>query len=137
MSRMSRTMARVGTRTALATAASAIAVIGLAAAVPAGASASVAAPASASVTAACGPSNASAALLGSASLAYFCGVGSYPVLVGPFTILSINVPNRIWLHQDRNGGGWGDCFSGTADWVLSGRDRSPGNLQISANTAPC
>lgn len=137
MSRISRTMARAGRGTALAAATTAMAAIGLTAAAPAGASASAAAPASASVRAACGPSTAWTALLGPNSLGYFCGVGSTPIYVGPFTVLSIAVPNRIWLHQDKNGGGWGDCFSGQGDRLLAGRDRSPGNIQISANTAPC
>ena len=66
------------------------------------------------------------------------GTGSLSVAGHTFNLLFSNVPNRIWLHQTSTGGGWADCFRAQfASWTLSGRDRTPGNIQVSANTAAC
>jgi len=45
--------------------------------------------------------------------------------------------NRVWLHQNENGSGWADCFTGGGDYLVFGRDQTPGNIFVSANTAPC
>ena len=45
--------------------------------------------------------------------------------------------NRVWLHQNENGSGWADCFTGGFDYAVFGRDQTPGNIFVSANTAPC
>jgi hypothetical protein len=44
---------------------------------------------------------------------------------------------RVWLHQNPNGSGWADCFSNNNVYFLSGRDASPGNLQVTTNPAAC
>jgi len=56
----------------------------------------------------------------------------------PTVFSSIPRGNRVWLHQDLNGGGWADCFSNNNAYLTSGtRDDNPGNLYISANTSAC
>ena len=58
----------------------------------------------------------------------------------PYTSMVIHVKNRVWLHQFANSTGWADCFETQNPphaYTLTGRDQNPGNLQISANTAPC
>lgn len=62
------------------------------------------------------------------------------IISEPFTSMTIHVHNRVWFHQNPDGSGWADCFSTSnppRSFTLSGRDRTPGNLQISSNTAPC
>jgi hypothetical protein len=86
----------------------------------------------------CGPSNAWVAVLGNSFDIYFCGVATENTSqAGTFTDMTSNVENRIWFHQDANGGGWGDCFRGPGSWKLTGRDQHPGNIQVSANKNPC
>ena len=62
------------------------------------------------------------------------------IISEPFTSMTIHVRNRVWFHQNPDGSGWADCFSTSSpprSFTLSGRDRTPGNIQISSNTAPC
>lgn len=62
------------------------------------------------------------------------------IISEPFTSMTIHVHNRVWFHQNPDGSGWADCFSTSnppRSFTLSGRDRTPGNIQISSNTAPC
>jgi len=51
--------------------------------------------------------------------------------------MTITVTNRVWFHQNANGTGWADCFEGRLDYVLAGRDRNPGNIQVVSNRAAC
>jgi hypothetical protein len=69
----------------------------------------------------------------------FCGPHTVTTAgSGPYTLIEDNAPNRIWFHQNANNSGWADCFRVQfASIPLSGRDRNPGNIQVSANTAPC
>jgi len=56
----------------------------------------------------------------------------------PVTELDLRAfSNRVWLHQNENGSGWADCFTGGGDYLVFGRDQTPGNIFVSANTAPC
>jgi hypothetical protein len=46
--------------------------------------------------------------------------------------------NRIWLHQNADGSGWADCFSGGSPYYVGGtRDANPGNLEETSNSAYC
>lgn len=86
----------------------------------------------------CGPSNAWVAMLGDNVDVYLCGVATAPTAgLGPFFDITSTVRNRIWLHQNANNSGWADCRRGPGEWLLSGRDANPGNIQVSANTAAC
>jgi hypothetical protein len=69
----------------------------------------------------------------------FCGPHTVTTAgTGPYVLIEDNAPNRIWFHQNANNSGWADCFRVQfASISLSGRDRNPGNIQVSANTAPC
>lgn len=44
---------------------------------------------------------------------------------------------RVWLHQNADGSGWADCFPHGMVFALSGRDRNPGNVQLSSNSSYC
>ena len=80
-----------------------------------------------------------AALLGNRANVYVCAVpATVPTAgFGPFQILSVNTNHRVWLHQNPNGSGWADCWHGSADYPLHGRDQNPGNIQVVTNTAAC
>ena len=70
------------------------------------------------------------------------GTGIFPTPSGfqPFTDLTVRRTNRVWLHQTYPAKGWADCFSvpnPPKTFALSGRDKTPGDLQVSANTAGC
>ena len=59
---------------------------------------------------------------------------------GPFLYLRTNVSDRIWLHQHADWSGWNDCFEhagGVFTFQLSGRDTTPGSIQLTANASPC
>ena len=94
-------------------------------------------------TASCNSTNWNVALLGYYYYIYICGgPGTITGIkqFGPYFALATVVSNRIWLHQNADNSGWADCFESRADasWTISNtRDSSPGNLQVSANTAPC
>jgi hypothetical protein len=86
----------------------------------------------------CGPSNAWVAMLGEHSDVYICAVTTVSTAgLGPYTDITSTVSNRIWLHQNANNSGWANCFRGPAEWLLSGENQNPGNIQVSSNTAAC
>lgn len=71
-----------------------------------------------------------------------CFVGTY--LDGgrpyrwPVTRLDLRAfANRVWLHQNEDGTGWSKCLTGGFIYDLSGEFQDPGNIQVSANIAPC
>jgi hypothetical protein len=67
-----------------------------------------------------------------------CGVTTITNLpYKPYLGMDDAVNNRVWLHQDANNGGWADCFEGPKDVHFNTRDETPGNVQISSNTAAC
>jgi hypothetical protein len=55
----------------------------------------------------------------------------------PYLGMDDAVYNRVWFHQDANNGGWADCFEGLKDVHFNTRDETPGNVQVSSNTAAC
>jgi hypothetical protein len=61
--------------------------------------------------------------------------GSY----GVFTIRSPDAPyHRIWFHQDVDGKGWAKCFySRDNDITIPQQYVTPGNIQVTDNTASC
>lgn len=88
--------------------------------------------------ASCGPSNAIVHLGGSGNL-YICAIITVNTTgLGPFNLIEKTTHNRVWLHQFANGTGWADCFwADNVDTPLRGRDQTPGNVQVSSNTASC
>ncbi|MDA8313177.1 MAG: hypothetical protein M0Z46_21690 [Actinomycetota bacterium] len=56
----------------------------------------------------------------------------------PIYYLTNGSGGRVWLHQDRTGGGWADCFNNNNAYDLYGTgDDSPGNIQAISNSTPC
>lgn len=81
-------------------------------------------------------------IVSNGNLIALCSVGFYydggDPYRWPVTHLNTTLTaNRVWFHQNRNSTGWADCYSGGGSYNITGRDRDPGNIQISANTAPC
>jgi hypothetical protein len=120
----------------------AVGMIGLlAAAVVTAASATGAAGALTAQASGCGQTDYLVAASRATGDAFFCGIGTHNTEHdGPFYSLGDRGSNRIWLHQHPNGKGWADCFQhsgGEHTFTLTGRDTTPGNIQVSANTSPC
>jgi hypothetical protein len=105
----------------------------------------VAKPRADSAATSCGASNWKVKMLGTNFDVYLCAVTVVNTTgLGPFSTLTINAANRVWLHQNANNSGWADCFSdiGWPDFEetfgLTGtRDANPGNIQMAANTTFC
>jgi hypothetical protein len=89
--------------------------------------------------ASCNSSNAWVGVVGTNYDFWICGVATANTAGhGPFYELDINVKNRVWFHQNSNGSGWADCFSGQyTSRPLTGRDKNPGNVQVTSNTSAC
>jgi hypothetical protein len=69
-------------------------------------------------------------------------MGCVPPDPGQFGVYTIRSPyapyHRIWLHADVDGAGWAACFySEDNDISIPQQYDDPGNVQVSANTAPC
>jgi hypothetical protein len=71
-----------------------------------------------------------------------CNLGTY--LDGgrpyrwPVTHLDASVfSNRVWFHQNEDGSGWSKCYSGGSIENIPVAFQDPGNILLSANTAPC
>lgn len=133
MSRFSGTKAKNGIKIAALTAVTAFGIVG----------GPMVTSASAAIV--CGPSNFAARLTGSTTR-YVCA--GQTVTLGAsdsYTLLTIETSDRVWLHQTASGTtGWADCGEVTgaspthqAFISLSGRDTSPGNIQVTNNTTPC
>jgi len=92
-------------------------------------------------TSGCGPTVYEVDAHASTTDAYFCFTGTVNTQgQGPFVSLRTSVPDRIWLHQHADWSGWNDCFQhagGVYTFQLSGRDTTPGSIQLTANTTPC
>ena len=56
---------------------------------------------------------------------------------GPVFDLFNSSGARVWFHQNANGSGWADCFPHGMLFAISGRDRNPGNIQLSSNSSYC
>lgn len=70
-----------------------------------------------------------------------CGTGTW-VWNTAYAMMNIRMPttpyHRVWFHEFADGSGWADCFySEDVDMGTWLRDEEPGNIQVSANTAPC
>jgi hypothetical protein len=90
------------------------------------------------------PSGTIVKMFGSNDGVCIFSAGTIPTTGQTFTTLVSFVSNRVWLHQNANNSGWADCFrdpfypSSGASWKLTGsRDATPGNIQVSSNTATC
>jgi len=118
-------------------------VIGLlAGAVVTAAGATAAAGALSARASGCGPTDYVVAAHRANIDAFYCGIGTYNTRGdGPFHSIDERGSNRIWLHgQKPNGTDWADCFQhsgGEHTFALAGRDTTPANIQVSANTSPC
>ena len=45
---------------------------------------------------------------------------------------------NFMVHQNADGSGWADCFSGGSPYYVGGtRDANPGNLEETSNSAYC
>lgn len=69
-------------------------------------------------------------------------MGCTPPDPGPFGVYNIRSPyapyHRIWFHEDVDGSGWAVCFySKDNDITIPQQYSAPGNIQVSASTAPC
>lgn len=45
--------------------------------------------------------------------------------------------NRVWFHQNEDGSGWSQCYSGRSFYLIAPDRQDPGNIFTSDNTAPC
>jgi hypothetical protein len=77
---------------------------------------------------------------GGSNATWFCTLGFYYAgnqYGWPVTRIDNDSSHRIWLHQFADGSGWSLCLTGNAIHFLGGAYQDPGNILVSANTAPC
>ena len=68
---------------------------------------------------------------------FTCAVTTHGVNVTPLTSAVNGCGNRIWLHQNLNGSGWGYCISGHTNPPIPTIYDNPAQAQVVANTAHC
>lgn len=68
---------------------------------------------------------------------FTCTVGTHGINVNPLYHADNGCANRVWLHQNLNGSGWGFCISGHTDEAIPTKYDNAQQAQVSKNTAKC
>ena len=71
------------------------------------------------------------------SYTFGCSNGSHSLSATTWGSVNNGCGDRVWLHQNSDGSGWGYCISKHHDQPLSGRYRYARNLQVTSNTNNC
>lgn len=68
---------------------------------------------------------------------FTCKVTTHGINVGPLYHANNGCGNRVWLHQNLNGSGWGFCISGHSDVSIPTKYETAQQAQVSSNKAKC
>jgi hypothetical protein len=68
---------------------------------------------------------------------FTCKITTHGINVTPLISAANGCGNRVWLHKNLNGSGWGYCISGHANINIPTKYQNPQQAQVSANKAKC
>jgi hypothetical protein len=68
---------------------------------------------------------------------FTCKVTTHGINITPLTSANNGCSNRLWLHQNLNGSGWGYCVSGHKDVSVPTKYDGAQQAQVVSNTAKC
>jgi hypothetical protein len=68
---------------------------------------------------------------------FTCQVATHGINVTPLISADNGCGNRVWLHKNLNGSGWGYCISGHTSVNIPTKYQNPQQAQVSSNKAKC
>lgn len=68
---------------------------------------------------------------------FTCTVNTHGISVGALHSVDNGCANRVWLHKNLNGSGWGYCISGHTDPGIPTKYDAAQQAQVSSNKAKC
>lgn len=68
---------------------------------------------------------------------FTCAVTTHGISVAPLRSADNGCANRVWLHKNLNGSGWGYCISGHTDPSIPTKYDAAQQAQVVSNKTKC
>ncbi len=68
---------------------------------------------------------------------FTCTVNTHGISVGALHSVDNGCANRVWLHKNLNGSGWGYCISGHTDPSIPTKYDAAQQAQVVSNKSKC